>query len=152
MKRNVRAILLAVTASTLALTAACSSGTAAPNPNEKVELTFWSWVPGIDKVVAAWNTAHPNIHVTVSKQAQGDEEDGSDAQRKSVEAQLAQDGADRDGEEEGHQRLLFEGRPGELHAAFMVPEPPRAPPLAATAGKQADRGAPFFARPAGKFI
>jgi multiple sugar transport system substrate-binding protein len=31
-------------------------------------------VPGIDKVVAQWNSGHPDIHVTVSKQAQGDDE------------------------------------------------------------------------------
>ena len=73
MRWNVRAILLAVTAGSLVLTAACSSG-ATTTTTEKVELTFWSWVPGIDKVVAEWNTTHPNIHVTVSKQAQGDEE------------------------------------------------------------------------------
>src|SRR5689334_18971950 len=61
----------------LATTAACSSdnkNSSSGDSNTKVELTFWSWVPGIDKVVAQWNTAHPNVHVTVSKQAQGDEE------------------------------------------------------------------------------
>jgi multiple sugar transport system substrate-binding protein len=37
-----------------------------------VTLTFWSWVPNIDKVVATWNQANPNIQVQVSKPAQGD--------------------------------------------------------------------------------
>src|SRR3954471_17715463 len=35
-------------------------------------LTFWSWVPNIDKVVATWNSAHPEITVKFSKPAQGD--------------------------------------------------------------------------------
>ncbi|HEY7222237.1 MAG TPA: extracellular solute-binding protein [Micromonosporaceae bacterium] len=53
-------------------TAACgnSGGT---NPDEKVSLTFWTWVPNIDQVVAKWNAANPNIQVTASNQAQGDE-------------------------------------------------------------------------------
>lgn len=37
-----------------------------------VNLTFWSWAPGIDKVVALWNQSHPDIHVTVNTAAQGD--------------------------------------------------------------------------------
>ncbi|HEY9523404.1 MAG TPA: sugar ABC transporter substrate-binding protein, partial [Thermopolyspora sp.] len=38
-----------------------------------VTLTYWTWVPNMDKIVAAWNTAHPDIKVTVSKQAGGDD-------------------------------------------------------------------------------
>jgi multiple sugar transport system substrate-binding protein len=37
-----------------------------------VKLTFWSWVPNIDKVVATWNAANPDIQVQASKPAQGD--------------------------------------------------------------------------------
>ena len=33
-------------------------------PAEPVRLSFWSWVPNIDKVVAAWNAAHPDVQVT----------------------------------------------------------------------------------------
>ena len=40
----------------------------------KADLTFWSWVPNMDKVVDAWNASHPDIHVTYSKQAGGDSE------------------------------------------------------------------------------
>ena len=47
--------------------AAGSSAAAGP-----VTLTFWSWVPNIDKVVATWNAANPDIQVKVSKPAQGD--------------------------------------------------------------------------------
>ncbi|GAA1805333.1 extracellular solute-binding protein [Luedemannella flava] len=57
--------------------AACNSGGdngGGTKTDEKVELTFWTWVPNIDKVVEKWNSTHPNIHVTASKQAQGDEE------------------------------------------------------------------------------
>ena len=76
MKLKFRAILVAVTAGTLLLSAAAcgSDSKGSDTGSKKVELTFWSWVPGIDKVVDGWNTAHPDIHVTVSKQAQGDEE------------------------------------------------------------------------------
>jgi len=78
MKFSFSAKLLAVAVGA-SLLAACSSGsgtssTPSTNPNEKVELAFWTWVPNIDKVVSLWNTAHPNIHVTASNQAQGDEE------------------------------------------------------------------------------
>src|SRR5215510_13806631 len=57
------------------LLAACNSGSnnGTPPPEEKVDLTFWTWVPNIDKAVAKWNAANPNIHVTASNQAQGDE-------------------------------------------------------------------------------
>ncbi|HZU02281.1 MAG TPA: extracellular solute-binding protein, partial [Ktedonobacteraceae bacterium] len=36
-----------------------------------VNLTFWSWVTGIDKSVALWNQSHPNIHVTVTNVGSG---------------------------------------------------------------------------------
>lgn len=35
-------------------------------------LTFWSWVPNLDKVVAIWNQAHPDVQVQVQVQAGGD--------------------------------------------------------------------------------
>src|SRR5262245_51036554 len=57
------------------LRAACSSGGGggtSTSSGGKVELTFWSWVPNLDQVVAKWNSAHPDVHVTVSNQAQGD--------------------------------------------------------------------------------
>ncbi len=39
-----------------------------------VNLTFWSWVPGIDKSVALWNKSHPNIHVTLNNVGSGSTE------------------------------------------------------------------------------
>jgi multiple sugar transport system substrate-binding protein len=77
MKIHKAAKLLAVTLGVSLLAVGCSSGSSGnttTNTNQKVELTFWTWVPNIDKVVAIWNSAHPNIHVTASKQAQGEDE------------------------------------------------------------------------------
>lgn len=46
-----------------ATSGAPSNGPAAPA--QKVNLTFWQWVPGADKAVDLWNRTHPNIHVTL---------------------------------------------------------------------------------------
>ncbi|WP_433040938.1 ABC transporter substrate-binding protein [Dactylosporangium sp. CS-033363] len=74
MTSRIRVLLAAAAAGALLITAACSSGDdGGDTTSGKVELTFWSWVPGIDKVVAQWNAANPDIQVSVSKQAQGDE-------------------------------------------------------------------------------
>ncbi len=62
------------------LVAGCSSSSdtgdsAAPKQSAEtgpVTLTFWAWAPNIDKVVAIWNKQHPEIHVTLSTQSQGD--------------------------------------------------------------------------------
>lgn len=58
-----------------ALAAGCSSGGQEETPQETgpVELTFWTWAPNMDKIAAVWNAEHPDIKVTVSKQAGGDE-------------------------------------------------------------------------------
>ncbi|MEV4454756.1 extracellular solute-binding protein [Microbispora sp. NPDC049633] len=66
---------------TTALSAACSGGAEEPSgaasqsaaPAGPVKLTYWTWVPNMDKIVAVWNQAHPDIQVTVSKQAGGDD-------------------------------------------------------------------------------
>ncbi len=42
--------------------AACAPAAA----GEKVELNFYSWIPGIEKVVATWNAANPDIQVNVA--------------------------------------------------------------------------------------
>ncbi|MFE3553056.1 ABC transporter substrate-binding protein [Streptomyces kronopolitis] len=34
---------------------------------QRIRLTFWSWVPGIDKPVALWNRKNPEVQVTVEK-------------------------------------------------------------------------------------
>ncbi|PJI86680.1 ABC transporter substrate-binding protein [Luteimicrobium subarcticum] len=42
------------------------------DPAQKIELTYWTWAPGMDKVAAVWNKEHPTIHVEVNKQDGGD--------------------------------------------------------------------------------
>ena len=72
-RTRIAATLLA-TGLVAALAGGCGSGGDdgdSAQPAEKVELTFWSWVPNAEKVVDAWNRANPNIHVTLSKQAGG---------------------------------------------------------------------------------
>jgi len=53
------------------LTACTAEDDGAEAPAGDVELSFWSWVPEIEKAVDTWNAAHPDIHVTLSKQAGG---------------------------------------------------------------------------------
>ena len=36
-----------------------------------VNLTYWSWIPGMDKQVALFNKTHPNIHITWSNVGAG---------------------------------------------------------------------------------
>ncbi|GIG37105.1 ABC transporter substrate-binding protein [Cellulomonas pakistanensis] len=65
----------AVVAATAMLAAGCGGGSegdggsAADGP---VELTFWTWAPGMEETVAEWNAANPDIQVTVNKQDGGD--------------------------------------------------------------------------------
>jgi multiple sugar transport system substrate-binding protein len=85
MNLSPRRIRLAGAAGVAALAvslAACSSSPSSSSPSAggggssstsgKVTLTFWSWVPNLDKVVAIWNQAHPDIQVQVQVQAGGD--------------------------------------------------------------------------------
>lgn len=64
------AALLTVVATLLA---ACSSGSSggadssALQPGQKVNLQFWSWVPGMDQAVDLWNQQHPDIQVTLQQ-------------------------------------------------------------------------------------
>jgi multiple sugar transport system substrate-binding protein len=74
LRRATSAFALAAAA---ALVAACSSsgggpgsppsGSSSQGPAsaQKVNLTFWQWVPGADKAVDLWNKTHPDIHVTL---------------------------------------------------------------------------------------
>lgn len=50
-----------------------SPATAKDSAAGPVKLTYWAWAPNLDKVVALWNTSHPDIQVTVEKQASGDD-------------------------------------------------------------------------------
>ncbi|MBA2890920.1 ABC transporter substrate-binding protein [Nonomuraea soli] len=42
-------------------------------PAAPVKLTYWTWAPNMDKIVKVWNDKNPDIQVTVSKQAGGDD-------------------------------------------------------------------------------
>ncbi|MEC3974990.1 ABC transporter substrate-binding protein [Amycolatopsis sp. H20-H5] len=77
--RRIAAVVAAVALTAAGVTAcggqdgpAATSGGCTP-AGGKVELTFWSWVPGIDQAVAAWNSGHPDIHVTVEQTPQGNQ-------------------------------------------------------------------------------
>ncbi|MFI5896800.1 ABC transporter substrate-binding protein [Actinoplanes sp. NPDC051513] len=78
MKKTFLPLAGVLAAALMMTTAACSSdddssgGETAAKPGEKVELTYWTWAPNMDKVVEGWNSAHPDIHVTVNKQDGGD--------------------------------------------------------------------------------
>ena len=78
MKKRVAHLAGAALASVL-LTTACggngggSTGAPSAASGGKVNLTFWSWDPHVDKVVDLWNGSHPNIHVTLSNPAGGDQ-------------------------------------------------------------------------------
>jgi multiple sugar transport system substrate-binding protein len=73
---NRKMTLAGVLAASLILASACGNKdddkTGAAKTGGKVELTYWSWAPNMDKVVEGWNTGHPDIHVTVNKQDGGD--------------------------------------------------------------------------------
>jgi multiple sugar transport system substrate-binding protein len=53
--------------------AACggSSNSSSSTSSGPVSLTFWSWVTGIDKSVALWNSTHPNIQVKLANVGAG---------------------------------------------------------------------------------
>jgi multiple sugar transport system substrate-binding protein len=80
---RVRATAIAGVALAALVAAGCSSSgssssspaaTASSSSSQKVTLSFWSWVPNLDKVVAIWNKSHPDIQVQVQVQAGGDQE------------------------------------------------------------------------------
>lgn len=71
--RPARAAACALAA--VGLVAGCSSaGAPAAGPAQKVTLTFWSWVPNMQKVVNVWNAAHPDIQIKFTEAAGGDAE------------------------------------------------------------------------------
>ncbi len=79
MPQLTRRSLAAATAALLGATAltACGSdsgsGDGTGAASGPVKLTYWAWAPGMDKVAALWNAEHPDIQVTVQKQASGDD-------------------------------------------------------------------------------
>ncbi|WP_406120532.1 ABC transporter substrate-binding protein [Streptomyces sp. NBC_00989] len=77
MKTRFAAVAGATLAATLVL-AACGGGGGGSDSGSaptggKVRLTMWAWDPGMDKVVALWNSTHPDIQVALSNPAGGDQ-------------------------------------------------------------------------------
>lgn len=75
--RKIAAAVLTVTA--LVGLAACASPSASSDdgagcePSDgKVTLSYWSWLPGIDRAVDAFNESHPDIHVELSNITQAE--------------------------------------------------------------------------------
>ncbi len=78
LRRTVAACALAVALTAAGCGSSDDTGAAAPGSDcapsgGKVELTFWSWLPGIDKAVAAWNARNPDIQVRVEVTPQGNQ-------------------------------------------------------------------------------
>lgn len=66
------AIGMALVLSIASMLAACgSSTTTTGSSGGKVNLTFWSFNPPIQKQVDLWNQTHPNIHVTYQTEPSG---------------------------------------------------------------------------------
>ncbi|MGH3730815.1 MAG: ABC transporter substrate-binding protein [Micromonosporaceae bacterium] len=67
-----RTLLSASAAAAGAALVGCGSDTpSGREPGEKITLTFWSWVPGVDKAVALWNEKHPDVRVKLEKVTAG---------------------------------------------------------------------------------
>lgn len=75
--RGMKKAAAATLAVTLGITlASCGSDSndngGSTSSGEKVELTYWTWAPNMEKVVDVWNEENPDIQVTVNKQDGGD--------------------------------------------------------------------------------
>lgn len=67
---------VAVVAGVLAATACSTDGTGGAegdggDDGGKVELTFWSWAPGVDKAVELWNSENPDVQVKLEQTPPG---------------------------------------------------------------------------------
>src|SRR5699024_2993546 len=57
---------------TAGLVGGALAGCGSTSSSAPVELTFWTWAPGIEEVVALWNQQNPDVQVLVSRQDAGD--------------------------------------------------------------------------------
>jgi multiple sugar transport system substrate-binding protein len=75
--RRTQVALVAGIALALGLTGCSGSskgnddGGSGSDSGKKIELKFWSWVPGVDKAIALWNSEHPNIQVKLTDKTVG---------------------------------------------------------------------------------
>jgi multiple sugar transport system substrate-binding protein len=66
------AFIIFTTLFVLLFSACGGSGSAStPASSGPVTLTYWSWIPGMDKQVALFNKAHPTIHIVWSNVGSG---------------------------------------------------------------------------------
>ncbi|WP_144762767.1 ABC transporter substrate-binding protein [Curtobacterium sp. 9128] len=73
MKKRSLLAAAATAAVAVVVLAGCSgSGSAGTANGDKVSLSFWSWAPGTDKIVAKWNASHPDIQVKHTDAGGGD--------------------------------------------------------------------------------
>ena len=67
------ALAATVVTAALLLTGCSAGGSTTPKADTgPVDLTYWGWVPNMDKIVDTWNKANPKIHVTYVKVDAGD--------------------------------------------------------------------------------
>lgn len=69
---NLRRLLVAMLAVASFAAAGCGGGDPGAQstdrkPGEKITMTFWSWVPGVDKAVDLWNSKNPDVQVKLEK-------------------------------------------------------------------------------------
>ena len=62
----------AAAGSSTALGGSAAATTTPATGGKVVHLQFWSWLSNVDKIVALWNTSHPDIQVSVNSASQGD--------------------------------------------------------------------------------
>ncbi|WP_179956814.1 ABC transporter substrate-binding protein [Amycolatopsis anabasis] len=71
-RRRHRRLLPGLLAALALVATACSGGdepaaVQGRQPGEKITLTFWSWVPGVNKAVDLWNQRNPEVQVKLEK-------------------------------------------------------------------------------------
>ncbi|WP_232666311.1 ABC transporter substrate-binding protein [Pseudonocardia sp. TRM90224] len=71
-QRRLRLALAVAAALVVTACGGAGGGAAAPSGGP-VELTYWGWDPNMDKVVEKWNAANPDVHVTLTNPAGGDQ-------------------------------------------------------------------------------
>jgi multiple sugar transport system substrate-binding protein len=68
---NLRRLLVAMLGVVGLAAVACGGDSEPPTqqrePGQKITLTFWSWVPGVDKAVDLWNSQNPEVQVKLEK-------------------------------------------------------------------------------------